>query len=426
MPHPTLFIHNISSLYTLNPKYITGTNPLGLLKNTSIGFVNDKISFIGDATSSEAIEGKNVAAIVIDGTGFIGLPGLVDCHTHTVWAGSRADEFARRLAGEKYADIAKAGGGILSTVEHTRNATLNELVTNAKSRIQNMVRKGVTTVEIKSGYGLSPDAEAKMLRAAKECNDTARIVTTFLGAHALPKEFRDNRKGYVQQVINDQLPIIQKYELADNIDVFCDSIGFTLEEAKDILTAGQRAGMKVKAHAEQIQHTGCTSLVSELNGISADHLERVKLEDVKNMAAKNVVAVCLPGAQMYLHDTSPPVQLFRENNVKMAVATDLNPGSSPVHDLFTSATLACVLQSMTIVEAVEGITKNAGLALGRNDLGWLGIDGASVGDMILCKAMEGDPPTVESLIQNIGGHDLVTTIRDGEVIYNNMRYGKTS
>ena len=268
-----------------------------LVKNK---FFQNKISFFkGDLRDKlflsrvfiEAIEGKNVAAIVIDGTGFIGLPGLVDCHTHTVWAGSRADEFARRLAGEKYADIAKAGGGILSTVEHTRNATLNELVTNAKSRIQNMVRKGVTTVEIKSGYGLSPDAEAKMLRAAKECNDTARIVTTFLGAHALPKEFRDNRKGYVQQVINDQLPIIQKYELADNIDVFCDSIGFTLEEAKDILTAGQRAGMKVKAHAEQIQHTGCTSLVSELNGISADHLERVKLEDIKRTPERTMLVV---------------------------------------------------------------------------------------------------------------------------------------
>lgn len=344
MPNPTVFIHNIASLYTLNPAYITGTNPLGLLKNASIGFVDDKICYIGDATSSEALEGKNTAALVIDGTNLIGLPGLVDCHTHTVWAGSRADEFARRLAGEKYADIAKAGGGILSTVEHTRNATLEQLVQNAKSRINNMVRKGVTTVEIKSGYGLSPECEAKMLRAAKACGDTARVVTTFLGAHALPKEYKDNRKGYVQQVINDQIPIIQKYELADNVDVFCDSIGFTLDEAKDILTAGQRAGMKVKAHAEQIQHTGCASLVCELNGISADHLERIKLEDVQNMSEKNVVAVCLPGAQMYLHDSSPPVKLFRENNVKMAVATDLNPGSSPVHDLFTTATLACVLQ----------------------------------------------------------------------------------
>ena len=197
MPHPTVFVHNVSSLYTLNPKFVSETNPLGLLKNASIGFVDDKVSFIGDSSSSEAIEGKNSAGVVIDGKGLVGLPGLVDCHTHTVWAGSRADEFARRLAGEKYADIAKAGGGILSTVENTRKASLEELVCNAKSRVHNMVRKGVTTVEIKSGYGLSPEAEAKMLRAAKQCNDTARIVTTFLGAHALPKEFRDNRKGYV-------------------------------------------------------------------------------------------------------------------------------------------------------------------------------------------------------------------------------------
>ena len=197
MPHPTVFVHNVSSLYTLNPKFVSETNPLGLLKNASIGFVDDKISFIGDSSSSEAIEGKNSAGVVIDGKGLVGLPGLVDCHTHTVWAGSRADEFARRLAGEKYADIAKAGGGILSTVENTRKASLEELVRNAKSRVHNMVRKGVTTVEIKSGYGLSPEAEAKMLRAAKQCNDTARVVTTFLGAHALPKEFRDNRKGYV-------------------------------------------------------------------------------------------------------------------------------------------------------------------------------------------------------------------------------------
>ena len=422
MPHPSLLVHNIDSLYTLdpnNPSAETPGAPLGLVENASIGFRDGKVVFIGKSDSSEAQEAKNSAEQIIDGAGLVGLPGLVDCHTHSVWAGSRADEFARRLAGAKYEDIAKAGGGILSTVEHTRNASLDQLTANCRGRLSNMRRKGVTTVEIKSGYGLNPDAEAKMLRAARAAGDAneARVVTTFLGAHALPKEFRDDRKKYVQQVINDQLPVIVKYGLADNVDVFCDSIGFTLEESRDILTAGQRAGLKVKAHAEQIAHTGCASLVAELGGISADHLERCTDEDIAAMKDKDVVAVCLPGAQMYLHDSPPPIQQFRAAGVKMAVATDLNPGSSPIHDLWTTATLACVLQGMTIDEAVQGITRNAGYAIGRPDVGWLGVDGQSVADLALFSTQPGDPSTAASLVQNIGGHTTEVVIRDGKVVF---------
>ena len=418
MPHPDLLVHSIDSLYTINPS-LGDKSVVGLIKDASVGFRDGRVVFIGPSDSSEAEEARGAATQTIDGTGLVGLPGLVDCHTHSVWAGSRADEFARRLAGAKYEDIAKAGGGILSTVENTRKASLEELISNCRGRVANMTRRGVTTVEVKSGYGLTPEAEAKMLRAARAVGeDSSRIVTTFLGAHALPREFRDamGRKKYVQQVINDQLPLVMQYGLADNVDVFCDSIGFTLDEARDILVAGQRAGLQVKAHAEQIKHTGCTSLVAELGGLSADHLEQVAADDIAAMREKNVVAVCLPGAQMYLHDRPPPVVDFRAAGVKMAVATDLNPGSSPVHDLWTTATLACVLQGMTIEEAVEGITRNAGLAVGRPDVGWLGVDG-SVGDLALFRTQPGDPSTIASLIQNIGGHTTELVIRDGKIVH---------
>jgi imidazolonepropionase len=349
------------------------------------------------------------------------MPGLVECHTHAVWAGSRADEWARRLAGESYAAILEQGGGILSTVRATRAATLEALTKDARARVRRMRdRSGVTTVEIKSGYGLDPATEEKILRAARACDSEVRVVSTFLGAHTLAPEFRGDagaarggRAAYVRQVIEEQLP--RCAPLADCADVFCDSVGFTLAESRAVLEAAKAAGLTVKAHCEQIERLGGSAVVAELAGVSADHVERATDADALAMGRAGTVAVLLPGAQLYLKDHAPPVALFRKHGVRMAVGTDLNPGTSPVHDLWACAALACVTQGLTIAEAVQGITRNAGLALGRSDLGWLGE--GSVGDLALFEAAPGYPPTVESLVQNMGGRDVRLVVRDGRVVF---------
>mmetsp|Transcript_5085 Transcript_5085/g.7739 ORF Transcript_5085/g.7739 Transcript_5085/m.7739 type:complete len:347 (+) Transcript_5085:396-1436(+) len=344
------------------------------------------------------------------------MPGLVDCHTHSVWAGSRADEFQRRLAGESYVSILEKGGGILSTVNATRAATKDELATNARNRVKSMRDEcGVTTVEIKSGYGLTPDDEFKMLEAARECGDTCRILTTFLGAHTIPKEFKEGRRDeYVKQVIEVQLP--KCAPISDFVDIFCDRGAFTLEEAREILLAGKKLGLTVRAHAEQIESTGCAKLVAELGGTSADHLEQLDEGGAKALGAAGVVAVLLPGAQLYLKDISPPVPLLRKHNVRMAIGTDLNPGSSPVHNLWTVATLGCIIQSCTVVEAVLGITKNAGLALNRSDIGWLGC--GSVGDAVVLSVPPGEPKKIESLIQHMGTPRVNIVVQNGKVTVN--------
>eukprot|EP00941_MAST-03F_sp_MAST-3F-sp1_P003973 g3973.t1 len=413
-----LLVENISNLYTCVPcdNDINSTAidaGLGRISNATVAFKDSKVVYVGPRSGAPVASN---AKVVIDGSGLCGLPGLVDCHTHAVWAGSRADEWARRLNGESYAKILEEGGGILSTVKSTRAASLEFLTESARTRVRRMRdRCGVTTVEIKSGYGLNPDTEEKMLRAAVNCGDTVRVIPTFLGAHTLPKEYRSKRSEYVKQVIKEQLP--RCAPLAKLADVFCDSVGFTLDETKEILVACKAAGLKVKAHCEQIAHLGGAKAVAEMGGISCDHLEQVTVEEVKAMAKAGTVAVFLPGAQLYLKDKSPPTAMFREHGVKMAIGTDLNPGTSPVHDLWTCAALACITQGFTIAEAVLGITRHGGFALGRDDLGWLGE--GSVGDLVLFEPPPAYPPTVESLVQNMGGRMVRIVVQNGQLVYKN-------
>lgn len=408
MSRKSLLITDIDAIYTCDDAsvgYIPGPAAIGFDTSGSIDFIGKHPNSTYDLVIESPL-------------GCIALPGLVDCHTHAVWAGSRSNEFSRRINGEDYSKILEEGGGIRSTVAATRKAILEELIDVTTHRLRRMLRYGVTTVEIKSGYGLDVDTEVKILRAAKvagQAEGVPRVKTTFLGAHVIPNEYHSEREAYVKQVITEQLPACKPF--ADAIDVFCDKGAFTLVEAEAILRAGKTAGLQVKAHAEQITHTGVAELVASLGGLSADHLERLDERGAKAMAAAGTVAVFLPGAQLYMKDSAPPVRMLRDAGVKIAVATDLNPGTSPVHDLLNAATLSCILQGLTVKEAVLGITRNAGIALGDPRLGRLAI-GSSVGDLVLIKPAPGEPAAVETLIQHLGGHEVRLVVKDGSVVYN--------
>ena len=396
-----LLVHHIRALYTCAP----GAEGLGALPDHSVAFTEGEISWIGPS------ERAPDAQQVIDGAGLIGLPGLIDPHTHAVWAGSRADEFRRRLAGASYTELLEAGGGILSTVRATRAASRDDLAADARQRLLKLRGHGVTTVEIKSGYGLDPETEARLLQAAWDCADTVRVVPTFLGAHAVPPELRGDRAAYVEQIVHEQLP--RCAPLAECIDVYCDRGAFSLDESVRILEAGRAAGLKVKAHAEQVAHTGIAAAAAALGAVSVEHLERLDDVGVAALAAHGTVAVLLPGAQLYLRDTPPPVAALREAGVPMALGSDLNPGSSPIHDPWTIATLGCLLQGLTVEEAILGLTRHAGAALGRPELGWLGP--GSVGDLVLFRPPPGEPADVASLVHQMGAWRAHCVVRDGAV-----------
>lgn len=399
-----LLVHNLSRLATLDP---AREDPLGELQSASVGFRDGRVVYVGPAAHAPD------ADKVLDGEGCLGLPGLVDCHTHAVWAGSRAGEFEDRLAGASYAEILEAGGGILSTVRQTREADLETLSRLARTRLRRMRARGTTTVEVKSGYGLDVDTELRMLRAARACADTVRVVTTFLGAHTVPAEWRHDRAAYVAQVVGPMLEECAPH--ADFIDVYCDRGAFTLEEGVQILEAGRAAGLKLRAHAEQVSHTGIAAAAAALGALTVDHLERIDDAGVDAVAEAGAVACMLPGAQLYLKDVPPPVAALRARRVPMAVATDLNPGSSPVHDLWTAATLACVLQGLTVVEAIQGITRNAARALGRPELGWLGPGSAA--DLVVVRPPPGEPPSPAAVIQHLGGQQVEAVILDGKRVH---------
>jgi len=401
--YPTTLLHSIRRLYTLDPF----KEDLGVLENTSILVRGDRVCWIGPDT--EAPEAEKV----VDARGLIGLPGLVDPHTHAVWAGSRAKEFARRLAGEKYADILEAGGGILSTVAATRKASLHALECGVVSRLEQMHRYGVTTVEVKSGYGLNPATEHRMLTAASSINTGPSTVRTFLGAHTIPAEHRGSRDDYVRQIIEEQLPLCAP--LCKFVDVYCDRGAFTLDESIAILKAGKEHGLQIRAHAEQVTHTGIAEAAANLGATAIDHLEQIDDAGIAAMAKAGSVAVLLPGAQLYLQDTPPPVEAMREAGIPFAVGTDLNPGSSPVHDIWTAATLACITQGLTMEEALLGITRNAAKALGLKRAGWIGLN--SHADIALFAPPVGEPATFESLIQHMGRPQAVHVIQHGKIIH---------
>lgn len=402
-----LIVRRIRTLVTMDPK--SGGSRLGVLHDAAVAYQNGRVAWMGADREAPA------ARRTLDGSGCVGLPGLVDCHTHAVWAGSRADEFEQRLAGVSYTSILEGGGGILSTVRATRAADQETLVNLAAARLARMRACGATTVEVKSGYGLDPETEPRLLLAAREAGRRAgvRVVTTFLGAHAVPAEHRADREAYVRQVIEVQLPRV--VGLADAVDVYVDRGAFTVDEGRAILTAGRALGLHVRIHAEQVVFTGAAAMAAELGALSADHLEQIDDAGIAAMARAGTVAVLLPAAMLYLRDPSPPVARLRAAGVPLAVATDLNPGTSPVHDLWTCATLACLTMGLTVEEALLGITVNAARALGRPDLGVL--RPGLVGDLALFEPPPGEPASAAALVQYLGGHAARALVVEGQVVF---------
>jgi imidazolonepropionase len=352
---------------------LTGDGGYGLVEHAALGWRRDILTFAGAMRdlpgAPETLAGKCESV-----HGALVTPGLIDCHTHLVFGGERANEFEMRLNGETYEAIARAGGGIVSSVHATRDASEDELLAQSLPRAQALVCDGVTTLEIKSGYGLDLASEMKMLRVARligtELGVTVR--TTLLGLHALPPEFADRRDDYIAQVCNEWLPAVVQAGLADAIDAFCEGIAFTPDEVRRYFEAAGKLGLRVKLHADQLSNLGGAALAAELGGLSADHLECTDAAGVAAMARAGTVAVLLPGSYYALRETrAPPITAFREHGVAMAVATDLNPGTSPLRSLRLAMNMASTLFRLTPAESLRGATVNAARALGLDDRGVL-------------------------------------------------------
>lgn len=324
------------------------------------------ISWIGP--SDDAPEARQR----IDCAGRLVTPGLIDCHTHLVYGGHRAREFELRLEGASYEQIAREGGGIVSTVSATRSATREELHTSALMRLDALCAEGVTTVEIKSGYGLDRDTEIRCLEVARSLEEErdVEIATTYLGAHALPPEFGDDREGYLDLVIHRILPEIAERGLATAVDAFCEGIAFTPEEVERVFRVAIELGLDIKVHAEQLSDLGGAARFAALGALSADHLEYLSEEDAATLGRHGTVAVLLPGAFYTLREEQkPPVDALRAHDVPMAVATDCNPGSSPLQSPLLAMNMACTLFGLTPTEAVRGMTEHAARALGMQNRG---------------------------------------------------------
>lgn len=352
---------------------LSGTSGYGLIENGAIGWKAGKIVFVG-AMAELPGPPTTLAAHVeaIDGT--LVTPGLIDCHTHLVFAGDRAGEFEMRLQGASYEQIAQAGGGIASSVRAVRQSSEDELLAQSLPRARALLRDGVTTVEIKSGYGLDLPDEARMLRVARRIGDELGIGvrTTFLGAHALPPEFTGRSDAYIDLICQQMLPAIAREGLADAVDAFCEGIGFSIAQTRRVFEAARAHGLRVKLHAEQLSHLGGATLAAQFHALSADHLEWIDESDVQAMANAGTVAVLLPGAFVCLRETKlPPIAMLRQHRVAMAVATDCNPGTSPLLSLRLAMALACAQFRLTPEEALRGATVHAAKALDLTDRGRL-------------------------------------------------------
>ena len=348
---------------------MAGTEEYGVIEHGAIAVRDGRIVWIGPAKDIP-IEAQANSDHVEDLTGFWVTPGFVDCHTHLVYAGNRSNEFEMRLKGADYQTIAKAGGGITSTVRTVRAADGAEILKQSKSRLQSMLADGITTLEIKSGYGLDLENELKLLKVIKQLGteSPARIEATFLGAHTVPPEYRDRSDEYVQLIITSILPEVAKQGLASAVDVFCETIGFNLEQTERIFQAATTRGMAIKLHAEQLSDSKGAALAARYQALSVDHLEYLDPQDVVALVKGGCVAVLLPGAYYYLHETQkPPIQALRAAGVPMAVSTDANPGTSPVLSIRSMLNMACVLFGLTPAEALAGVTRHAAQALGLQD-----------------------------------------------------------
>jgi imidazolonepropionase len=366
-----------------------------------------RIIYAGKAAEAPALDAAEIT--YCDGRWIT--PGLIDCHTHLIHAGNRAGEFAQRLAGATYEEIARAGGGIVSTMNATRAACEDSLVASALPRLDALISEGVTTIEIKSGYGLLLDDEAKMLRAARRLGVERNVAvkTTFLGAHALPPEFAGNPDGYIDQVCNGMIPAIVAEGLADAVDGFCETIGFSPAQIERVLAAAKAHGLPVKLHAEQLSNSHGAALAARFGALSADHLEHLDDGGIAAMKAAGTVAVLLPGAYYFTREIRvPPIAALRAAGVPMAVATDCNPGTSPLTSILLAMNMAATLFRMTVDECLAGVTRNAALALGL---------GGEVGTLEVGKACDlaiWDVGDLAELVYRIGANPLHSRVRMGQ------------
>jgi imidazolonepropionase len=339
---------------------------LGIVEEGLVAALDGRILYAGSAADAPHFAAERT----VDCEGRWIMPGLVDCHTHLVHAGSRAHEFELRLQGASYEEIARAGGGIVSTMSATRAASEADLVASALPRLDALIAEGATTVEVKSGYGLTLDDEVKMLRAARRLGEErrVRIVTTFLGAHALPPEYADDADGYVDHLCATMIPAVAAAGLADAVDGFCEGIGFSPAQIGRVFAAANAAGLPVKLHAEQLSNLHGAALAAEAGALSADHLEYLDDAGIAAMAAAGTVATLLPGAYYFMRETKlPPIAALRAAGVPIAMATDCNPGTSPLTSLLMVMNMGATLFRLTVDECLAAVTRNAARALGLQD-----------------------------------------------------------
>ncbi len=393
----------------VNAEIATLEQGYGLINQAAMAVKNGKIAWVGAMNDLSAAP-ELLANEIHDVAGHCITPGLIDCHTHLVFAGNRAHEFELRLQGATYAEIARCGGGILSTVAATRAATEEELFQQSSKRARALLAEGVTTIEIKSGYGLDLVNELKILRVAKYLGETlpVTVIKTFLGAHTVPLEFQDKQEDYVDLVCNKMLPVIAKEKLADTVDVFCETIAFNLAQTERVFLAAKKYGLAVKCHAEQLSDSGAARLAAQYHALSVDHLEFLSESSVKALAQTGTVAVLLPGAFYFSREThKPPIALLRQYNIPMAVSTDCNPGTSPTTSLLLMLNMACTLFQLTPEETLAGVTRHAAQALGlEKSHGTLTV--GKVADFVVW-----DVKHPVELVYNIGFNPCLSVIKEG-------------
>ena len=345
---------------------MAGTQPYGSLDNAAVAVKGERIAWLGDAAEGRRLARAQDTAIH-DAEGMWITPGLIDCHTHLVYGGNRVAEFEQRLCGVSYEDIARAGGGIQSTVRATRSATHEILYESARARLARLMSEGITTIEIKSGYGLELAAERRMLEVARELGESmpVSVKKTFLGLHSLPPEFAARRQPFVDEVSGPWLTALAAAGVVDAVDGFCEGIAFSLSETEQFLAAAKKLGLPAHVHAGQLSDMGAAQLAAKYAALSADHLEYVSADGVRAMAAAGTVAVLLPTAYFTLRQTTPPpIAQLRQAGIPLAVATDCNPGTSPCTSILLALSMACTLFGLTPEEALAGATRNAARALG--------------------------------------------------------------
>ncbi len=396
---------------------VPGGLPYGAIEDGALGVTDGRLAWVGRRTDLPGRPESLAREVRGCGRRWI-TPGLVDCHTHIVHGGDRAHEFELRLKGASYEEIALAGGGIRSTVTATRSASEDALYDSASRRIADLQAEGVTTIEIKSGYGLDRETEARMLRVGRRLGATLPLTvrTTFLGAHALPQEFEGRADAFIDFLCQDSLPSIAAEGLVDAVDAFCDRIGFTPAQTRQMFEAAHGLGLPVKLHAEQLSDQGGAALAANFGALSADHLEHLSEAGARAMAAAGTVAVLLPGAFYFIRETRlPPVDLLRREGVRIALATDCNPGTSPMTSLLLVLNMAATLFRLTPEEALAGVTREGAAALGL---------GASHGTLEAGKAADFvvwniDRPA--ELAYRIGGNPAALAVRAGRPLWPEMR-----